>query len=220
MPLHSRGNPVYREMLTTVPAAANEIGPALPGEQVRYGLYRELLLTPGGPVLSYVRCGRTRILERDPTGKYVRVAMDFLAGEVFGWIEAPTSEEPDFGCGVLMTSGLEPPLVRPHGYSWFFYDNDRLRGLARARKTIYWGSGGDRRRCSAWRFQPKGKTEGLLVRDAADLPPSVRRETLQYALDAKQPFLSLSCPETYTHDGGPISNGCVWDIRGMHSVPL
>ena len=181
--------------------------------EIRYGLFRELFLTPGGKPFSYVKCGKVRLHERDTTGKYVRVIAEYPAGELFGWMQAPDTNELDSECATLMLYGETSGLPRvPFGYNRVIGKLEEFEAYARKGGSIYWGNDSDARQCSNWRFErPDRHGAGLLVRQKEDLPRNVRREVIHYSIGNHSTTLSLSCSEVTDADGGNMAGSCIWD---------
>ena len=181
--------------------------------EIRYGLFRELLLAPGGKPFSYVKCGKVRLHERDTTGKYVRVIAEYPAGELFGWIQAPDTNELDYACATLMLYGETSGLPRvPFGYSRVIGKLEEFEAFARKGGSIYWGNGSDARQCSHWKFErPDRYGAGLLVRQKEDLRRNVRREVIHYSIGNHGTTLRTSCPEVTYADGGNSAGGCMWN---------
>jgi hypothetical protein len=117
--------------------------------EVLWGLYRELAARPGDVGFAFVKCGRVRVMERKDG--YMRVAAEYSAGELHGWVEAAKPGERDEGC----ETGLSPSL--PLGYRPVFDTSQDLAKLAASRARIFVvarGSGGGT--CQEWRFAPRG----------------------------------------------------------------
>jgi hypothetical protein len=182
-------------------------------EEVRYGLFRELLLTPGGKPFSYVKCGKVKLHERDATGAYVRVDAEYPAGELFGWMQVPENNEPDYECASLMLDGEHSAFPRsPVGYYKILDRIEKFEAFARKGGHVYWGNKSDHRQCSEWKFEaPSRGGAGLLVRQKPDLPANVRREVIHYYVGNHGTALSLSCPEVTFADGGNMAGSCIWD---------
>ena len=197
-----------------MPQGSSQVEQACPAKMdtvvVRYGLFRELLLAPGGEPFSYVKCGKLRLGEKDATLKYVRVAAEFPAGELFGWMEIPETNEPDYDCAAGMLFGEHGTPRIPLGYRHAPGKLEEFMQFVRKQGTIYWGNGPAKHQCSQWQFQPNGPYQGQLVRHKSNLPLGTRKETVQYSFNKKEPLILLACPEVTTADW-TMTNGCVWD---------
>jgi hypothetical protein len=130
-------------------------------EGPRFGLYRELSATPTGPGFAFVKCNKVRILERK-VGRQ-RVVVEYEAGELYGWIDAPRADERDAGCDM----GVYPQL--PFRYLPVQGEVESvLAQWVQNKSEVFWANRkGETTRCERWVFAPgKEPNNGWLYLEA------------------------------------------------------
>jgi hypothetical protein len=172
-------------------------------ESVRYGLYRELSPSPGGPGFAFVKCGKVRIIERK--GSRLRVAAEYDSGELYGWLELPKGDERDSGCDW----GKSPQL--PQGYLRVQADAEaKLANLVQSKAELYWAARkGDSSRCERWVFAPgKDLSTGWLYQQDDGVPVgSATRTERSYGVSRN--VLSLGGLVYRQNDAAVVAGGKV-----------
>jgi hypothetical protein len=187
---------VYIDLWISRGAIPREVAtaPAEPGA-VLYGLYREIAVTVDGPAFAFVRCGRVRVLERRDTK--MRVAAEFDAGELHGWIEAAQPGERDPPC--------DDPSELPRGYSAVYpgYKATAFRRLEQKGGEFFVKvNDGGSLVCESWKFgrKTRDKRSKALISQRAD---GVRKERGYYLVDNQ---IGLGSPVTYQGDSAMASS--------------
>ena len=145
--------------------------------EARFGLYREISVTPGGAPFAYLRCGKARIVER--RNGYWRVEAEYDDGELWGWIEAPESSLPDEGCDhrslAFQASTHHVRVDFPHRYLPSLHAAEELARLVARGAQFFWGNGrSEGRACAGWHFVPAtGGRSSRIALDESDLPGEV-----------------------------------------------
>lgn len=125
-------------------------------EDVRWGLHRELSVTRGGPAFAFVNCGRFRVLEQQ--GDDLRIAAEYGAGELYGWIKAASPLQRDDGCEVSLMPSL------PLGYKPLSSTPKALLQLtASPRQLSIVGRENGAFVCEKWQLEPTVAGRGRLV---------------------------------------------------------
>jgi hypothetical protein len=198
----------WREERLTMGIDLEIASDAIPGEQsagperpdeIVYGLYREMPANIDGEPFAFVRCGRTRILERR-AGR-MKVAADYEIGELVGWIDAAPPGERDSACDV----GRE----LPRGYEQVWTKWEDFSDLSRARQEFFVRV--DEKgatRCQAWKFDRRGAEPALISVEGADVERVERTwylQELEASVDPRDP----SSPEGV----GLVIGGATWCNR-------
>lgn len=181
-------------------------------ETFRFGLLRQLLVAPGGAAFSYINCGKTRVLDKNESGRYLHVSVEVAAGELLGWIENPEVDEPDIECGGRMLMGAQSRFRGlPWGYLPVQRTLDGLRDYVRKRGAIYWGTGDTNRQCRRWEFRLTTSEKGFLLHTDPAHVSLEQLPTVPFLLHEKDPYLHLYCPNGKTDNGRDLEAACVWD---------
>jgi hypothetical protein len=209
-----------------VPAhATGVVVPELAGAQrVIYGLYRELSVSPGEPGFAFVRCGKVRVLES--RGEYLRVAAEYDAGELHGWIEAPVPGVYDEACDRMAltshsTRDWSSKTILPNGYERV---NDQittpdLLSLVSKRKTVFLPrKTADGFVCEGWQFEPsKNPRHGHLVLDQADRSPELDRVWSPYGIAGST--MTIISPVRRDRKGGVTAGSCFSSFLVVRAFP-
>jgi hypothetical protein len=121
---------------------------------VRFGLYREISASPGGPPFAFVTCGRVRVFENGAGS--MRVAAEYEAGELHGWISESKPGERDAAC--------DSARDLPHGYLPVNGGSTALEFIESGAKTLFIPVRDDHGvvGCEAWSFEKRGHARRLV----------------------------------------------------------
>ncbi|HKO53035.1 MAG TPA: hypothetical protein VJV79_35240 [Polyangiaceae bacterium] len=175
------------------------VGTEKPGD-IYYGLYRELSAEPDALPFSFVACGRVRVLER--RGNKLRVAAEFDAGELIGWIDAIVpGEEHDILCDMH-----DRRSALPYGYKRFRTDAEPgLKKLYAQNSTFYVPHIlNEVRECEAWRIvRARASKEMKFVNETS----AGTRTEVGLSIDGRR--FRTGGQRKHTPDGRQVHSGCM-----------
>lgn len=190
-------------------ASAQSRQPTGPSD-VRYGLFREIATEPGQPGFAFIHCGKVRVLEQ--RGHYMRVAAEFNAGELYGWVDAAETTSWDRLCDeyVLKVRGWNVPFFGlPRGYEPVDdeYTAPRLLAFVKRKSTVFRpGRTEAGLVCKGWQFIPsRDPGAGKLGLIAADLPSGCKEVSSKYGVHGTN--LAIRGPVCEGRDGTMTSRG-------------
>src|SRR5678815_1976155 len=124
------------------------------------GYYRSLYVAPARTRFSLLRCGRVRRLEA--RHRYVHVAAEYAAGELWGWMPEIRSDDTDRGC-----AGPDPDAA-PNDYTAAL-DADNIGALEYQMKPgdqfYFVRHDDDRLECQHVKLARPAKNRGLVIHD-------------------------------------------------------